>query len=58
MAKTRDNSTAVAAFIAKKGEIDAMLSRLQHLTADHFQTVPDQITWGDVRNAQPITRGF
>jgi hypothetical protein len=48
MAKTRNNSAAVATFIAKKGEIDAMLGRLQQLSADHFQAAPDEITWGDV----------
>jgi len=48
MAMTRDNSTAAAAFIAKKGEIDTMLGRLQRLSADHFHADPDRITWGDV----------
>jgi hypothetical protein len=48
MTRTKDNSAAVAAFIAKKGEIDAMLGRLQQLSADHFQVAPDQITWGNV----------
>ena len=48
MARTRDDSTAAAAFIAKKGEIDAMLGRLQQLSADHFHADPDRITWGDV----------
>ena len=48
MARTRDNSAAAAAFIAKKGEIDAMLGRLQSLSADHFNVDPDRIAWGDV----------
>ena len=48
MARTRDNSTAVAGFIEKKGEIDTMLGRLQSLSADHFNVDPDRITWGDV----------
>ena len=48
MTRTRDNSAAVAGFIAKKGEIDTMLGRLQQLTADHFHADPDRITWGDV----------
>ncbi len=48
MARTRDNSTAVAGFIEKKGEIDAMLGRLQRLSADHFHADPNRITWGDV----------
>ena len=48
MARTRDNSAATAAFIAKKGEIDTMLGRLQRVSADHFHADPDRITWGDV----------
>ena len=48
MAKTRNNSAAVATFIAKKGEIDTMLDRLQDLSADHFDTDPDTINWGHV----------
>lgn len=48
MARTRDNSPAAAAFIAKKGEMDAMLGRLQRLSTDHFNADPDRITWGDV----------
>ncbi len=48
MARTTDNTTAAAAFIAKKGEIDVMLGRLQQLSADHFNVDPDRLTWGDV----------
>jgi len=48
MTTTNDNSAAVAAFIAKKDEIDTMLGRLQQLSADHFDADPDRITWGDV----------
>jgi len=48
MARTTDNSAAVAAFIGKKTEIDAMLDRLQQLSADHFHVAPDHITWADV----------
>ena len=48
MATTRDNSAAVAAFIAKKGEVDAMLRRLQRHSADHFNVSPDDAHWGHV----------
>ena len=41
---------ALAAFIAKKTEIDAMLARLAALSADHFDTSPDEINWGHVGN--------
>ncbi|MGI3213304.1 hypothetical protein ACROSR_19650 [Roseovarius tibetensis] len=47
--KTRKNKeAALIAFIAKKAEIDEMLSRLQRLSDDHFETNPDEINWGDV----------
>ena len=48
MARSTDNTTAAAAFIAKKGEIDVMLGRLQQLSADQFNVDPGRITWGDV----------
>jgi hypothetical protein len=44
----RDNSKALAAFMARKAEIDTMLARLQALSDDHFNASPDDIHWGDV----------
>lgn len=44
----RNHEAALAAFIAKKAEIDAMLARLQDLSGDHFNTHPDEVTWSDV----------
>ena len=35
---------ALAAFIAKKAEIDDALARLQELSDDHFDYAPDDIT--------------
>ena len=32
----------------EKAEIDEMLARLQDLSGDHFNTHPDEVTWGDV----------
>jgi hypothetical protein len=46
--KTRSNEDALAAFVQKKAEIDAMLSRLQALSDDHFNYSPDEITWDHV----------
>ena len=43
-----DNTKAINAFIAAKAEIDAMLERLAALSADHFETSPDEINWGHV----------
>ena len=48
MRKPSDNSNAVAAFMNKKAEIDAMLARMQALSGDHFDTDPETIHWGHV----------
>jgi hypothetical protein len=39
---------ALAAFVSRKAEIDAMLTRLQALSGDHFGYSPDEITWSHV----------
>ena len=39
---------ALAAFIARKAEIDTMLARLTALSAEHFDTSPEEINWGHV----------
>ena len=44
----RSNEDALAAFVSKKAEIDAMLARLQALSDDHFGYSPDEITWSHV----------
>lgn len=46
--RTSDNAKAIDAFLAAKAEIDAMLERLTALSADHFETSPDEIKWGHV----------
>jgi hypothetical protein len=45
---TRSNKDALAAFVQRKAEIDAMLSRLQSLSDDHFNYGPDEISWDHV----------
>ena len=45
---TATNDKALDAFLAAKFEIDAMLERLAALSADHFETHPDEINWGHV----------
>jgi hypothetical protein len=45
---TKSKEEALAAFISKKAEIDAMLTRLQALSDDHFNYSPDQIDWDHV----------
>ena len=50
-AKGKSNrELALDTFMAKKAEIDAMLARLTALSADHFDTSPDEINWGHVGN--------
>jgi hypothetical protein len=46
IAKSKEQ--ALAAFVSKKAEIDAMLVRLQALSDDHFGSSPDEITWSHV----------
>ena len=46
--RATDDSKARDAFLATKCEIDAMLERLAALSADHFETSPDEINWGHV----------
>ena len=45
---TKSNQQALAAFVSKKAEIDAMLTRLQALSDDHFNYSPDDVTWDHV----------
>ena len=44
----RTNDAALAAFVAKKAEIDAMLARLQTFSDDHFGADPQRVNWGHV----------
>ena len=46
----KSNDDALAAFVAKKAEIDAMLARIQARSDDHFGVTPYEVTWGDVGN--------
>jgi hypothetical protein len=49
--KGRSNrEQALDAFMARKDEIDTMLARLTALSADHFETSPEEINWGHVGN--------
>ncbi len=46
MTKRSDSTQAIDAFIARKSDFDAMLARLQTLSADHFNWTPEEINWG------------
>ncbi|MFG6529147.1 hypothetical protein ACGYK9_03740 [Sulfitobacter sp. 1A15258] len=51
----RNQEAALAAFIEKKAEIDAMLARLQRLSDDHFNAQSDEINWGHVSTLEHYT---
>jgi hypothetical protein len=42
------NDQALAAFVTRKAEIDAMLERLAGLSDDHFGVAPDDVNWAHV----------
>jgi len=46
--RATDNAKALDAFMTAKFQIDAMLDRLKTLSADHFETSPEEINWGHV----------
>ena len=46
--KTSNQEKALAAFVARKAEIDAMLARLQSLSENHFGAHPDKVDWSHV----------
>ena len=52
----RNHEAALAAFLGKKAEIDAMLARLASLSDNHFNSNPDEINWGDVGTLEHYAR--
>lgn len=48
MSTQNTKPTALDNFIAKVGEFDALLQRLQQMRDDHFGVNPDAVTWGHV----------
>jgi hypothetical protein len=50
--RSRSNDKALAAFKAKKAEIDMMLTRLAALSAHHFNADPETLHWGHVGNLE------
>jgi hypothetical protein len=43
----KSNDAALAAFMAGKAEIDALLARIAAASDDHFGINPERVTWGD-----------
>jgi hypothetical protein len=48
MSSTPADDGALAAFVTRKAEIDAMLARLTQLSAEHFGYDMAEIHWGHV----------
>lgn len=48
--------TATAAFIARKAEIDAMISLLARMSDEHFGVGPDDVNWGHVGSLSEVAR--
>lgn len=44
----RNQQAALADFLGRKAEIDAMLARLAALSDDHFNADPDAVHWSHV----------
>ena len=44
----KDNSEALAEFLANKAEIDSALASLTALSANHFGADPGSVHWGHV----------
>jgi len=44
----KTNDAALAAFIARKAEIDAALDRIRAASDDHFFASPEDVHWGHV----------
>lgn len=55
---TRSNDKALAAFMARKAEIDTMLARLQALSDEHFEASPDDIHWGHVGDLADMSKNL
>ncbi len=51
----KTNEAALAAFMADKTEIDALLARIAAASDDHFGTNPERVTWGDAGSLGFIT---
>ena len=55
---TRTNDKALAAFMARKAEIDTMLARLQALSDEHFEANSDEIHWGHVGDLADMSKNL
>ena len=51
----KSNDAALAAFMAGKTEIDALLARIAAASNDHFGMNPERVTWGDAGSLGFVT---
>jgi hypothetical protein len=58
MRQLLENSAAHAAFIARKIEIETILARLTALSAEHFGSEPETVTWADVGTLASYLKGL
>lgn len=54
----RNQDAALAAFLARKADIDGMLARLQALSAEHFDIASDEVHWGHVGTLAHYAEGL
>lgn len=52
------NASALDTFIARKAELDALLSRLRRLSDVFFGVSPDDVTWGHVTELADYCRAL
>jgi hypothetical protein len=45
--RSRDFTSTVWPFLAKKAEFDALLAELQQASEDHFGADPETVLWGE-----------
>ena len=51
----KSNDAALAAFMAGKTELDALLVRIAVASDDHFGINPERVTWGDAGSLGFVT---
>ncbi|MDT7815876.1 MAG: hypothetical protein QOJ42_5792 [Acidobacteriaceae bacterium] len=58
MRKSPDSNEALAPFISRKAEIDAILGRLAAQSAQHFNRAPDNVSWADAGTLASYQKGL
>lgn len=58
MRQPSSSNEALAAFLARRLEIDTILTRLTALSDYHFNAMPDEVTWADVGTLGSFLEGL